>query len=224
MTFDPQQLVSLTDHGTMTLRSAVARAMTLPFKERMRATIVREGKPKVLRFEQIKDLAVRWEKQLQPSEWGPRAALWCDDFWGRGAAQHGDTCFDPALGCLIIVNVSCVTFQSERSPRFQAWLRWPSRSAQNYREQHGKAHVVVAEKSIAIVQNLAVTEAQHAREGVSMPGILSALWSRPSPRRRARAVQAMATMRRSAPEAETGACCSHASRRSHLTKWGKLLD
>jgi hypothetical protein len=68
MTFDPQQLVSLTDHGTMTLRSAVARAMTLPFKERMRATIVREGKPKVLRFEQIKDLAVRWEKQLQPSE------------------------------------------------------------------------------------------------------------------------------------------------------------
>jgi hypothetical protein len=40
----------------------------LPFKERMRATIVREGKPKVLRFEQIKDLAVRWEKQLEPSE------------------------------------------------------------------------------------------------------------------------------------------------------------
>ena len=68
MAFDPEQFVSLTDHGTMTLRSAVARAMTLPFKERMRATIVREGKPKVLRFEQIKDLAVRWEKQLAPSE------------------------------------------------------------------------------------------------------------------------------------------------------------
>jgi hypothetical protein len=68
MAFDPEQFVSLTDHGTMTLRSAVARAMMLPFKERMRATIVREGKPKVLRFEQIKDLAVRWEKQLAPSE------------------------------------------------------------------------------------------------------------------------------------------------------------
>ncbi len=68
MAFDPEQLVSLTDHGTMTLRSAVARAMTLPIKERMRATIVREGKPKVLRFDQIKDLAVRWEWQLEPSE------------------------------------------------------------------------------------------------------------------------------------------------------------
>jgi hypothetical protein len=68
MAFDPAQLVSLTDHGTMTLRSAVTRAMMLPFKERMRATIVRKGKPKVLRFEQIKDLAVRWERQLEPSE------------------------------------------------------------------------------------------------------------------------------------------------------------
>ena len=75
MAFDPEQLVSLTDHGTMTLRSAVARAMTLPFKERMRATIVRKGKPKVLRFEQIKDLAVQWEKQLEPSEMRSRAAL-----------------------------------------------------------------------------------------------------------------------------------------------------
>jgi hypothetical protein len=65
MAFDPEQLVSLTDHGTMKLHSAVARAMMLPFKERMRATIVREGKPRVLRFEQIKDLAVRWEKQLE---------------------------------------------------------------------------------------------------------------------------------------------------------------
>jgi len=34
----------------------------------MRATIVRKGKPKVLRFEQIKDLAARWEKQLELSE------------------------------------------------------------------------------------------------------------------------------------------------------------
>jgi hypothetical protein len=68
MAFNPEQLVALTDHGTMTLRTAVARAMMLPPKERLRATIVREGKPKVLRFEQIKDLAVQWEKQLEPAE------------------------------------------------------------------------------------------------------------------------------------------------------------
>ena len=68
MAFDPKQSVSLTDHGTMTLRSAVAQAMILPLKERVRATIVRKGKPKVLRFEQIKDLAVRWEKRLERTE------------------------------------------------------------------------------------------------------------------------------------------------------------
>ena len=68
MVFDPEQLVALTDHGNMTLRTAVARAMILPVKERMRATIVREGKPKVLRFEQIKDLAVRWDKATRTSE------------------------------------------------------------------------------------------------------------------------------------------------------------
>jgi len=73
MTFDPEQLVSLTDHGTMTLRCAVARAMMLPFKERTRATIVREGKPKVLRFERIKALAVRWQRQLDPPDENPAA-------------------------------------------------------------------------------------------------------------------------------------------------------
>jgi hypothetical protein len=72
MAFDPEQLVSLTNHGTMKLRSAVARAMMLPLKERKRATIVRKGKPPILKFEQIKDLAARWEKQLEPSE---RASL-----------------------------------------------------------------------------------------------------------------------------------------------------
>jgi hypothetical protein len=68
MVFDPEQLVALTDHGNMTLRTAVARAMILPVKERTRATIVREGKPKVLRFAQIKDLAVRWHKATRISE------------------------------------------------------------------------------------------------------------------------------------------------------------
>jgi hypothetical protein len=41
--------------------------MLLP-KERRRATIVREGEPAILNFEQIKDLAAQWEQQLVPSE------------------------------------------------------------------------------------------------------------------------------------------------------------
>ena len=66
MAFDPEEFVTLTDHGTMTLHAAVLRAMTLPFKERRRATIVREGPPEVLKFEQIKELAARWEHRLAP--------------------------------------------------------------------------------------------------------------------------------------------------------------
>jgi hypothetical protein len=67
MTFDPEELVTLTDHGSMRLRSAVARAMTLPRDERKKATIVRNGKPAILRYERIKDLASEWAKQLVPS-------------------------------------------------------------------------------------------------------------------------------------------------------------
>jgi len=55
----------LTNHGSMKLRSAVARTMILPLKERKRATIVREGTSAILRFEQIKDLAAQWK--LEPS-------------------------------------------------------------------------------------------------------------------------------------------------------------
>ena len=36
MAFDPEEFVTLTDHGTMKLRSAVSRAMTLLPKERKR--------------------------------------------------------------------------------------------------------------------------------------------------------------------------------------------
>ncbi len=68
MAFDPEELVTLTNHGTMRLRSAVTRAMMLPVKERKRATIVREGARSILKFEQIRNLATRWEKQLAPSE------------------------------------------------------------------------------------------------------------------------------------------------------------
>ena len=68
MAFNPEQLVTLTNYGTMKLRSAVARAMMLPLRERKRATIIRDGKPAILKFGQIKDLAARWEKQLVSTE------------------------------------------------------------------------------------------------------------------------------------------------------------
>ena len=64
MALDPDELVTLTDHGIMKLRSAVTRAMVLLPKDRLRATIVREGGRRPLKFEQIKSLAAKWEKQL----------------------------------------------------------------------------------------------------------------------------------------------------------------
>ena len=45
MALDPEEVVTLTDHGSMKLRAAVLRAMTLLPKERRRTTIVREGEP-----------------------------------------------------------------------------------------------------------------------------------------------------------------------------------
>jgi hypothetical protein len=64
MALDPEEIVTLTDHGTMKLRSAVSRAMMLLPKQRKLATIVREGEPAILKFEQIKRLAVQWDKPL----------------------------------------------------------------------------------------------------------------------------------------------------------------
>ena len=64
MALDPEEVVTLINHGTMKLRSAVARAMMLLPDERDLATIVRNGEPPILGFESIKDLAARWE---QPS-------------------------------------------------------------------------------------------------------------------------------------------------------------
>ena len=66
MALDPEELVTLTDHGSMKLRAAVSRAMTLLPKERKRTTIVREGDPKILNFEQIKNLAAQWDDRLVP--------------------------------------------------------------------------------------------------------------------------------------------------------------
>jgi hypothetical protein len=68
MALDPEELVTLTNHGTMKLGSAVARAMILLPKERKRATIVRKGEPAILNFEQIKDLAAQWERDFVPSQ------------------------------------------------------------------------------------------------------------------------------------------------------------
>jgi hypothetical protein len=68
MAMDPEELVTLTDHGTMKLRSAVARAMMLPAKERKRATIVREGDAAFLSFKQINNLAAQWDEGLAPVE------------------------------------------------------------------------------------------------------------------------------------------------------------
>jgi hypothetical protein len=67
MALDPEELVILTDHGTMKLRSAVSRAMMLVPKERKRATIVREGDPAILNFEQIKNLAAQWDERFVPT-------------------------------------------------------------------------------------------------------------------------------------------------------------
>ena len=66
MALDPEEVVTLTDHGLMKLRSAVTRAMMLLPKERKRATIVRQGKPAILKFEQIKSLAAQWDERLTP--------------------------------------------------------------------------------------------------------------------------------------------------------------
>jgi hypothetical protein len=66
MALDPEELVTLTGHGTMKLRLAVARAMMLLAKERKRAMIVREGEPATLKFEQIKSLAAEWAESLLP--------------------------------------------------------------------------------------------------------------------------------------------------------------
>jgi hypothetical protein len=68
MTFDPNELVTLTDHGSMKLRAAVFRAMTLRPKERKWTTFVRLGEPAILNFEQIKNLAAQSNERLLPTD------------------------------------------------------------------------------------------------------------------------------------------------------------
>ena len=61
---DPEEIVVLANHGEMKLRSAVARAMALLPEDRDAAIIVRKGalSQSILGFEQIKQLAERWEQ------------------------------------------------------------------------------------------------------------------------------------------------------------------
>ena len=66
MALDPEELVTLTDHGTMKLRSAVSRAMMMLPKQRKLATIVREGDPAILNFDEIKNIAEQWDEPLVP--------------------------------------------------------------------------------------------------------------------------------------------------------------
>ena len=66
MALDPEEFITLTDHGSMNLRATVLRAMTLLPKERKRTTIVREGEPAILNFKQIKNLAAQWDERLVP--------------------------------------------------------------------------------------------------------------------------------------------------------------
>jgi hypothetical protein len=69
---NPDELVELRNHGSMKLRSAVARAMLLLPAERNKATIVRNSEPSVLRFKAIKLLSQALEglyrsKRSKPS-------------------------------------------------------------------------------------------------------------------------------------------------------------
>ena len=67
------ELATLTNHGTMKLRSAVVRAMILSAKERKRATIVRDGKPAMLNFKQISNLGAKWDERRGSSTRGNRS-------------------------------------------------------------------------------------------------------------------------------------------------------
>jgi hypothetical protein len=61
MALDPEEVVTLINHGTMKLHSAVVRAMMLPPRQRDQASIVRDSEPSILDFHLIKHLATRWD-------------------------------------------------------------------------------------------------------------------------------------------------------------------
>jgi hypothetical protein len=61
MALDPNEVVTLTNHGTMPLHLAVERAMMLPSPQRGNASILRESEPSMLDFQLIRHLATRWD-------------------------------------------------------------------------------------------------------------------------------------------------------------------
>jgi hypothetical protein len=61
MALDPEEFVILSDHGPMRLQAAVTRAMMLLPQERDHASILRKGEPRILNFDLIKHLAIRWD-------------------------------------------------------------------------------------------------------------------------------------------------------------------
>jgi hypothetical protein len=63
---NPEELVTLTDHGPMKLRSAVSRAMLMLPNQRELATIVRQGDPAILNFDEIRRLAAQWDEPRVP--------------------------------------------------------------------------------------------------------------------------------------------------------------
>jgi DNA-directed RNA polymerase alpha subunit len=65
MALDPEEFVTLTDHGTMKLRSAVSRAMMLLPKERKQATIVRDSEP---RMAGLSNPALYWAQLIRCEE------------------------------------------------------------------------------------------------------------------------------------------------------------
>jgi hypothetical protein len=66
MALDPNEVVTLTNHGTMPLHLAVERAMMLPSPQRGNASILRGSEPSRLDFQLIRHLATRWDGTPRP--------------------------------------------------------------------------------------------------------------------------------------------------------------
>jgi hypothetical protein len=66
MALDPNEVVTLTNHGTMPLHLAVERAMMLPSRQRDHASILRNSEPSLLDFQLIRHLATRWDGRPRP--------------------------------------------------------------------------------------------------------------------------------------------------------------
>ncbi len=66
MALDPNEVVTLTNHGTMPLHLAVERAMMLPSPQRGNASILRGSEPSLLDFQLIRHLATRWDGTPRP--------------------------------------------------------------------------------------------------------------------------------------------------------------